>query len=90
MTTSIKLDGAEHERLRALGQARDRTPHYLMREAIRQYLTREEARESFRIEAATAWLEYCESGLHLKLHEISEWLDGWGSPDSQKAPQCHD
>lgn len=89
MTTSIKLDGTEHERLRILGHARDRTPHYLMREAIRQYLAREEARESFRAEAETAWLDYCDNGLHLKSHEIGEWLDNWGSPDSLKAPPCH-
>lgn len=51
------------ERLRRLAEARSRAPHYLMRDAINQYLDREEARESFKQEAITSWEEYRETGL---------------------------
>jgi predicted transcriptional regulator len=90
MATSIKLDPIEQERLRALAGARDRTPHYLMREAIRQYLEREEARESFKAEALASWAEYRQTGLHLTGVETDEWLDSWGSERTEKAPICHE
>ena len=89
MAVSIKLDPAEQERLRALAEARKRAPHYLMREAIRQYLDREEARESFKQEALAAWNEYQETGLHLTGHEVADWVDSWGSAKRAKNPKWH-
>ena len=47
-TTSLKLDPELRDRLRRLAEARRRTPHWLMREAIAQYVDREEARERLR------------------------------------------
>ena len=38
---SLKLDQAEHDRLKSLAEARQRKPHFLMKEAIHQYLDRE-------------------------------------------------
>jgi predicted transcriptional regulator len=64
-TTSLKLDAETKARLKRLGDARRRTPHWLMREAIDQFLTREEARESFRQDALAAWAEFEATGLHV-------------------------
>ena len=52
---AVKLDADVHARVRELAQAQHRSPHYLMREAIAQYVEREEKREAFRQEALTAW-----------------------------------
>jgi predicted transcriptional regulator len=41
-TTSIKLDDALKARLQKLGAARRRSVHWLMREAIAEYVAREE------------------------------------------------
>jgi predicted transcriptional regulator len=46
MTVSVTLDPAEQEWLAALAKLRQQAPHELMREAIRQYLDREEGRAS--------------------------------------------
>ncbi len=89
MAVSVKLDVAEQERLRALSQTRNRSSHYLMREAIRQYLDREEARESFKQEALASWSEYQETGLHLTGGEVAEWLDSWGKERKKKIPKWH-
>ncbi len=43
-----------------------------MREAIRQYLDREQARESFKQEALASWAEHQETGLHLTGREVAE------------------
>lgn len=55
---AVKLDADVHARVRQLAKAQHRTPHYLMREAIAQYVEREEKREAFRQEALAAWTTY--------------------------------
>ena len=44
-TTSLKLDLKIKRRLQRLASARRRSPHWIMREAIEQYVEREEKRE---------------------------------------------
>jgi predicted transcriptional regulator len=90
MPLSVKLDAADQERLRRIGAAKDRSTHYLMREAIRQFLDREEARQSFLAEADAAWRNYRETGQHNTGDEIANWLETWGSDDEKDAPVCHD
>ncbi|MFI4999562.1 MAG: CopG family ribbon-helix-helix protein [Reyranellales bacterium] len=86
---SLKLDAEERTRLGALATARRRSSHYLMREAVREYLTREEARQSFREEASDAWRDYKESGLHATQAEVDTWIDSLGTRKPKRAPKCH-
>ena len=87
---SLKLEQAEHDRLKVLAESKHRKPHFLMKEAIRQYLDREEFRESFKQEALASWREYKESGQHLTRDEARAWLDTWGSKHEKTIPPCHD
>lgn len=87
---SIKLEQGEHDRLKSLAAARHRKPHFLMKEAIRQYLDREEARESFKQEALASWQEYQETGQHLTGQEVMRWLETWGTDQQKAAPACHE
>ncbi|MCA1850833.1 MAG: ribbon-helix-helix protein, CopG family [Beggiatoa sp.] len=61
-TVGVKLDDEIRERLKALGTIKRRTAHWLMREAIREYLDREEAIEARNREADHAWEAYLQSG----------------------------
>lgn len=54
-TTGIKLDDALRERLRTLGTARDRSPHWIIKAALVEYLDREEAYERERQEDEARW-----------------------------------
>src|ERR1039458_5038836 len=63
-TTSLKLDSETKERIQRLAAARRRSPHWVMREAIEQYVEREEKREQFRQGALAAWTHYQTTGLH--------------------------
>jgi predicted transcriptional regulator len=90
MATSIKLDDDLNNRVRRLAEQRRRSPHWIMREAIREYVTREEARESFRQEAMASWLAYRETGRHLTGDEVRAWLDGWGAEVEDEPPACHE
>jgi len=86
---SVKLDQDTRARIESLAEARQRTPHWMMREAILQYVDREEKRESFQKDAKLAWLEYQETGLHAAASEVEKWLESWGGDDELPAPECH-
>ena len=90
MATSLKLDDTMKARVKHLAAQRDRSAHWVMREAIRQYVEREEARESFRDEAQAAWTAYQETGRHLTGAETAAWLAAWGTDAETPAPLCHD
>ncbi|HCE24055.1 MAG TPA: CopG family transcriptional regulator [Hyphomonas sp.] len=88
MATSVKLDSELKSRLDRLAGTRRRSAHWMMREAIRQYVEREEARESFKQEALQSWQEYRETGQHLTLEETDAWLNTWGTEDETEVPGC--
>uniref|UniRef100_UPI0035CA1B3A CopG family ribbon-helix-helix protein n=1 Tax=uncultured Sphingomonas sp. TaxID=158754 RepID=UPI0035CA1B3A len=90
MATSLKIDDEMKGRIQALAQQRDRSAHWIMREAIREYIDREEVRESFRQEALESWTAYQETGRHLTGEETTAWLESWGSEQERGAPECHD
>ncbi len=71
---AVKIDPELKTRLRSLANAQHRSTHWLMREAIRQYVEREERRENFRQEAIQAWNEYQATGMHLTMTEADAWL----------------
>jgi predicted transcriptional regulator len=87
---AVKVDVETKARLKRLGEARHRTPHWLMRQAISQFLEREEKRESFRQDALNAWDEYKAKSLHATADEVEAWLASWGTDNELPAPACHE
>ena len=88
-TVTIKLDPPDRDRIASLAVMKKRTPHYLMKEAILEYVQREEARQNFIKVADASFEHYKETGLHITLDEFSAWVD-----DVQKNPDapitaCH-
>lgn len=87
--TSIKLNAELKDRVKHLAEARQRTPHWIMRKAIAQYVEHEEARESLKQEALASWTAYQETGRHLTGQEVKAWLNTWGADDEKAVPECH-
>ncbi|MFU8898536.1 MAG: CopG family ribbon-helix-helix protein [Roseinatronobacter sp.] len=87
--TSVKLDDDMKGRVQQLAQARKRTSHWIMREAIAQYVEREEKREALRRDTLMAWEGMQETGLHATAEEIDQWLESWGTDAELPAPECH-
>ena len=87
--TTIKIDANTRERVQRLAAARDRTPHWLMLEAIGQYVEREEKRDAFRQDAQSAWEQYRKTGLHATSDEVDTWLTSWGTEGELPAPKAH-
>jgi len=87
-TTSLKLDGEIKERVRRLASARRRSPHWVMREAIEEYVAREEKREQFRQDALAAWSHYQTTGLHVTAEEADAWLAKLEAGKDARPPKC--
>ena len=87
--TSIKLDDDLKGRVQHLADTRRRSAHWLMREAIEQYVEREERRESFRRDTLKAWEDYQATGLHATADEVEKWQASWGTDNEVPAPTCH-
>jgi predicted transcriptional regulator len=90
MATSVKLDDDLKSRIQHLADIRHRSAHWIMREAIRDYVEREEARERFKQEALASWKAYQETGQHLTGQEVRDWLKTWGTDKDTEIPECHE
>ena len=86
---AIKIDADIKARVKRLAEARQRTPHWLMREAIRQYVEREEKREALRQDAIKAWQTYEATGRHLTAKEADAWLAELEAGRDVEPPECH-
>jgi len=88
---AVKIDNEIKERLKNLAKSKQRSAHWLMREAITQYVEREDKRESFRKDAIRAWEEYQDTGLHVTGAEVQDWLNTWGAEanNEKDVPSCH-
>ena len=75
ISVAVKIDPEMRERMKRLAARHRRTQHWLIRDAIREYVEREEARDTFLQQARDAWQEYRETGLHASADEVVAWLD---------------
>ncbi|MCY4362276.1 MAG: ribbon-helix-helix protein, CopG family [Gammaproteobacteria bacterium] len=89
MAISVELDEDLKCRVRRLAGVRHRSAHWIMREAIRDYVEREEKREAFTQDALHAWEAYQENKLHLTQAEADAWLAKLEEGDDTEFPRCH-
>ncbi len=83
---AVKLDESTYDRLKALGESRQRTPHWLMREAIKQFLDREEEAENRRKDTLARIARFEETGESIPFETVDAWLASWGTEREGKCP----
>lgn len=88
-TTSLKLDNTLKRRVQKLAESRRRSAHWVMREAVEQYVSREELREQRKRDALAAWDHYQATGLHATQAEADAWLLRLEAGEDAGAPECH-
>lgn len=74
-TTGIKLDAQTLERLKNLAEAKDRSVHWLMKEAIGRYLVDEERFEREKAEDEARYQRFLDTGSHVTAEEMDAWID---------------
>ena len=86
---TVKLDPSDRDRIASLAIIKKRTPHYLMKEAILDYVQREESRQNFINAAEMSFEHYKETGLHITLDEFNAWVDGVQKDPDAPITACH-
>ena len=86
---AVKLDQDTRERLKRLADAKDRSTHWMLREAVAQFVDREEKREAFRQAGLQAWAEYQATGQHVTHDEADAWLAKLEAGEEAVVPECH-
>lgn len=87
--TTIDLDAEMNSRLLKLAADRKSAPRALLKEAVEQYVDREEKRQAFHADGRKAWEAFSADGLHLTEEEAAEWLDRLAAGDDVDPPKCH-
>ncbi len=89
MATSVKIDDELKSRIQRLANVRHRSAHWIMREAIRDYVEREEKHKAFKQDALDAWAAYQSNERHLTLEEADAWLAKLEAGKDAELPKCH-
>lgn len=85
----VKLDQKTRDRLKRLAQTKHRSTHWLLLEAVAQFLDREEKREAFHLDGLQAWAEYKITGKHVTHDEADSWLAKLESGAETTVPESH-
>jgi predicted transcriptional regulator len=86
-TMGVKLDEDTRNRLKTLGEHRERSPHWLMKKAINEFLDKEEELEQRNREADDAWSEYQTTGQSVSHETMDAWLETWGTDKESPCPK---
>jgi predicted transcriptional regulator len=74
-TQGIKLDDKTRNRLKALAEKRNRSPHWIMKTAIVSYLEHEESYEREKSEDMERWEQYQLTGKSVDQESVERLLD---------------
>ena len=83
---TVKLEESTKTRLNRLGKIRQRSSHWLMKQAIERYLEHEEHEELEKRETLKRWQEV-KSGLVIEHDKIDAWLNTWGTGSEKEHPK---
>ena len=78
------------DRLQAIADAEDRSPHFLMKEAIVAYVEKKEAERRFIDAAKASRAHYKATGQHITAEEFEVWVSQLGETAAAPLPVCHD
>ena len=84
-TVGVKLDDETRDRLRRLGAAKRRSTHWMVKEAVSQYVETEERYEREKAEDSERWERYLATGAALSNEEVLVWLDRLAEEAGEKA-----
>jgi predicted transcriptional regulator len=73
-TQAIKLDDETSCRLKTLAQQRNRSAHWLMRDALQRYLVEEERYEREKAEDLAEYEDYVVTGKAIDNDTVASWL----------------
>ncbi|MBO4575478.1 MAG: CopG family transcriptional regulator [Neisseriaceae bacterium] len=89
MSLAISLDTVLQEKVQQIMAVQRLSFDSVVRQALREYVEREEKKMQFQQEAIAAWQDFQQDGLHLTDDEVMAWLETWGTKQETEIPKCH-
>lgn len=86
---SIRIDEGKKNQLAWIAQKQDRSVHYVLLQAVSEYISKETKRIEFYEAAMQASQHYAETGLHTTQDEVEAWVNSLGTPNELQPPVCH-
>lgn len=86
---TVKLELSERERIKSIAAFRNRTPHFIMKEAIQQYLDHAEIEQNFISAGQSSWQDYESTELHITLEEAKKWAKKLPVDQGAALKACH-
>lgn len=83
-TIGVKLDEETRERLKKLGEHKQRSTHWLMKEAIYRYLEAEERYEREKSEDMARWERFLDTGNAILHDDAKRHFDAFAERAAQK------
>ena len=85
-TIGIKVDEETRRRLKELATAKNRTAHWLVKEAVSEYLAREEVVEKERVEDQRRWDHFVMTGEAVEHDRVRDWLQSLADGKDEECP----
>ena len=86
-TLGVKVDEATRTRLKALARAKERSPHWILRKALGEYLDREEEIEQQKLEDEARWERYVLTGEAVDHQQVQGWLEALAAGKRTSCPR---
>jgi predicted transcriptional regulator len=86
---TVKLSAQHRARLAAVASYKNRTTHYIMKDAIEKYLLAEEAEQAMLAIVDESTAHFDATGLHIGLDEFKTWADAVKVDRTVRLPACH-
>lgn len=86
---SIKLETAQKNYLAQIAKEKDRSVHFLLCQAVKEFIEREQAQTHLYETAKAASEHYRATGLHTTHEEMKAWAQSLGSKSELPPPTCH-
>ena len=86
---AIKLDQVMLDRLTLLAGAKGQSTRWMLRQAVSQFVEREEARGAFRAAGLDAWQQFQVTGLHVTPDDADAWLARLQVGEEAAMPRGH-
>ena len=83
----IKVDEETRARLKAIAEAEDRSPHWLIKKALNDFLDQEELRLAERREDEARWERYVLTGEAIEHKRVRGWLEKLAKGDDAPRPR---
>ena len=89
IAVTTNMPRALAERVDQFARQQKQSSEAIFRDAVSEYLDRQDQRRSFREDAINAWADYQRTGLHVTGDEADAWLAKLEAGEIAAAPDCH-